>query len=113
MLGKLLRTHLGPYKKLLLLVVGLQAVQATAALLLPAINSNIINFGVLRGDTGYIGHEGAVMVGITLVQGTFAALRCTSAPGWRWPSVGTCARACSIRSRRSRLVKSVRSVHRR
>ena len=38
-------------KKVLLLVVGLQAVQATAALLLPAINSNIINFGVLRGDS--------------------------------------------------------------
>jgi len=70
---KVLRAQLGPYKKILALVVGLQAVQATAALLLPTINANIIDFGVLRGDTGYIWHEGAVMVGVTIVQGTFAA----------------------------------------
>jgi len=73
MLMKVLRAQLGPYKKILALVVGLQAVQATAALLLPTINANIIDFGVLRGDTGYIWHEGAVMVGVTIVQGTFAA----------------------------------------
>src|SRR5437588_818011 len=61
MLGKVLKRHLGTYKKVLALVVGLQAVQATAALLLPTINANIIDLGVLRGDTRYIRNAGAVM----------------------------------------------------
>jgi ATP-binding cassette subfamily B protein len=70
---KVLRAHLGPYTNLLALIVVLQAVQTTAALLLPAINANIIDFGVLRGDTGYIWSEGALMIGVTIIQGVFAA----------------------------------------
>ena len=73
MLSRLLRSHLGPYKKVLLLVVALQAVQTTAALLLPRINADIIDKGVLPGDDGYIRSAGAVMLGVTLVQGVFAA----------------------------------------
>ena len=72
MLVRLLRVHLRPYRKILGLIVGLQAVAATAALLLPAINARIVDRGVLTGDTGYIRREGAVMIAVTLVQGVFA-----------------------------------------
>lgn len=74
MLIRLLRNHLAPYRHLLLVVVVLQSVQATAALLLPGINANIIDKGVITGDLGYIRAQGAVMLGVTLVQGTVAAV---------------------------------------
>ena len=53
-LRRLLRTHLGPYRRLLTIVVVLQAIQTTAALTLPSLNADIIDKGVLRGDDGYI-----------------------------------------------------------
>jgi ATP-binding cassette, subfamily B, multidrug efflux pump len=73
MLFRLLGRHLRPYGKLLGLVVLFQTVQATAALLLPTLNANIIDKGVLVGDVSYIKREGAVMLLVTLVQGTCAA----------------------------------------
>ncbi len=73
MLIRLLRSHLGRYRKLLWLVVALQAVQTVAALLLPTLNARIIDRGVLAGDVGYIRSVGALMLGFTLVQGVFAA----------------------------------------
>ena len=73
MLIRLLRSHLGPFRKVLMVVIGLQAVQTVMALLLPALNARIIDQGVLPGDVGYIRSTGAVMLGFTLVQGTFAA----------------------------------------
>jgi ATP-binding cassette subfamily B protein len=69
---RLLRSQLAPYKKVLALVVGLQAVQTVAALLLPTLNARIIDEGVLRGDVGFIRSTGAVMLGFTFVQGAFA-----------------------------------------
>lgn len=72
MLRRLLRTHLGPYKHLLLLIVGLQTVQTTAALTLPTINARIIDKGVLAHDQGYIYTWGAVMVFFALVQIAFS-----------------------------------------
>ncbi|MBV8296470.1 MAG: ABC transporter ATP-binding protein [Acidimicrobiia bacterium] len=71
MLRKLLGAHLRPYKKVLLLVVLLQAVQASAALTLPTINANIIDHGVLPGDVHYIWTHGAVMLLVALVQVAF------------------------------------------
>ena len=71
MLRKLLRAHVGPYKKVLLLVVLLQAVQASAALTLPTINASIIDHGVLPGNIHYIWTHGAVMVLVALVQVVF------------------------------------------
>ncbi|MBA2279843.1 MAG: ABC transporter ATP-binding protein [Acidimicrobiia bacterium] len=73
MLIRLLRSHLGRYRKLLWLVVALQAVQTVAALLLPTLNARIIDRGVLAGDVGYIRSVGALMLGFTFVQGVFAA----------------------------------------
>lgn len=72
MLTRLLRAHLAPYKRELWLVIGLQFVATVAALLLPTLNARIIDHGVLRGDSGFIRSEGAIMLGVTLIQGTFA-----------------------------------------
>src|SRR5262245_12803765 len=69
---RLLRGHLGPYKKILLLVVVLQTVQTSAALTLPTLNAKIIDNGVLPGDVGYIRSTGAVMLLFALIQVTFA-----------------------------------------
>ena len=72
MLRRLLRTHLGPYSKTLLLIVVLQTVQTTAALTLPTINARIIDKGVLAGNQGYIYTWGAVMLVFALIQIVFA-----------------------------------------
>jgi ATP-binding cassette subfamily B protein len=71
-LSKLLRSHLRPYKRLLVLIVVLQAVQTTAALALPTINARIIDNGVLPGDTHYIYTWGAIMLAFAIVQVVFA-----------------------------------------
>src|SRR3954471_24371657 len=68
-----MRSHLGPYKKTLMLIVVLQTVQTAAALTLPTINARIIDNGVLPGNVGYIYTWGAVMLVFALIQGAFAA----------------------------------------
>jgi ATP-binding cassette, subfamily B, multidrug efflux pump len=72
MLRKLLRSHLGQYRNVLLLIVLLQAVQTSAALSLPTINAKIIDNGVLKGDTQYIYRMGALMLVFAFIQGAFA-----------------------------------------
>ncbi len=72
-LWQLLKSHLGPYRRLLTLVVVLQAIQTFAALTLPTINALLIDNGVLQGDNDYILNMGAIMLGFTLVQIVFAA----------------------------------------
>ena len=69
---RLLRTHLGPYRRLLTIVVVLQTIQTIAALTLPALNANIIDNGVLLGDNGYIWRTGAIMLAFSFVQIIFA-----------------------------------------
>jgi ATP-binding cassette subfamily B protein len=49
-------------------LVLLQFVQTCATLYLPTLNADIIDQGVVKGDTGYILSFGALMVGISLVQ---------------------------------------------
>ncbi len=73
-LRRLLRTHLGPYRNILLVVVLLQAVQTAATLTLPALNSDLIDNGVLTGDSGHIWRVGAVMMGFSAIQILFAAV---------------------------------------
>src|SRR3954468_1266318 len=68
MLIRLLRLYLRKYKRELILVVVFQAIQTTAALLLPSINANIIDHGVLTGDTAYIWRMSALMIAVTIVQ---------------------------------------------
>jgi ATP-binding cassette subfamily B protein len=48
--------------------VLLQFLQTCATLYLPTLNADIIDQGVVNGDTGYILGYGAVMIGISLVQ---------------------------------------------
>ncbi|MFE9253632.1 ABC transporter ATP-binding protein [Streptomyces sp. NPDC006879] len=68
MLIRLLRTHLDPYKKTIAVLVLLQLLQTSATLYLPTLNADIIDQGVVKGDTGYILSFGALMVGVSLVQ---------------------------------------------
>ncbi|MGC5035202.1 ABC transporter ATP-binding protein [Streptomyces sp. DT190] len=68
MLIRLLRTCLRPYKRPITLLVLLQFLQTCATLYLPTLNADIIDQGVVNGDTGYIMGYGALMVGISLVQ---------------------------------------------
>ncbi len=65
---RLLRTYLRPYQKPIALVMVLQLLQTCAALYLPSLNADIIDRGVVRGDTGVILGLGAVMLAVTLVQ---------------------------------------------
>jgi ATP-binding cassette subfamily B protein len=65
---RLLRSHLGPYKRPIGLLVVLQLVSTIAALFLPTLNADIIDNGVVKGDTGYILGMGGTMLGVTVAQ---------------------------------------------
>ncbi|RQP10066.1 MAG: ABC transporter ATP-binding protein [Microbacteriaceae bacterium] len=68
MLGKLLVRYLKPYWRLLIGVVIFQLAQSIASLYLPALNADIIDDGVAKGDTGVILGLGGLMLLITLAQ---------------------------------------------
>ncbi|MFJ8647354.1 ABC transporter ATP-binding protein [Streptomyces sp. NPDC093546] len=68
MLRQLLRRHLGPYKRPIVVLVALQFLQTCASLYLPSLNADIIDNGVVPGDTGYILRFGAVMIVVSVVQ---------------------------------------------
>ncbi|GAA0733189.1 ABC transporter ATP-binding protein [Dactylosporangium roseum] len=68
MLIRLLKTYLHPYRRPITLVVLLQLVQTLATLYLPTLNADIIDNGVVKGDTGYILRIGGWMLAVTLVQ---------------------------------------------
>ncbi|WP_176710094.1 hypothetical protein [Streptomyces sp. Wb2n-11] len=68
MLIRLLRAQLRPYARTTALVVVLQLVQIPATLYLPTLDADIINNGVLTGDTGYVLSTGGVMLAVTLLQ---------------------------------------------
>ena len=68
MLLPLLRTYLRPYRGAITLVVLFQLVQTVATLYLPGLNADIIDQGVVVGDTGRILSIGAVMLAVTVGQ---------------------------------------------
>ena len=68
----LLRTYLRPYTRLIAIVLFLLLVQAIGNLYLPNLNADIINYGIARGDNGYILQIGAVMLGVTALTGLAA-----------------------------------------
>ncbi|MFF3558686.1 ABC transporter ATP-binding protein [Streptomyces sp. NPDC002574] len=68
MLIRLLRSHLGPYRRSIAVLVVLQLVATIAMLYLPTLNADIIDNGVVKGDTGYILQLGGIMVAVTLAQ---------------------------------------------
>ena len=73
-LRRLLVERLRPYGSLLALVVLFQTVQTTASLVLPSLNADLIDNGVLLGDNDYIRRTGVVMMGVTVVQVVFQAV---------------------------------------
>ena len=68
MLFQLLRTQLRPYRRPVALVVLLQLAQTLATLYLPTLNADIIDNGVITGDTRYIMRTGGIMLAVTLAQ---------------------------------------------
>jgi ATP-binding cassette, subfamily B, multidrug efflux pump len=68
----LLRTYVRPYLRELLVVVGLLLVQAIGNLYLPELNGEIINKGVLTGDTDYVVRVGGFMLLVTAAIGVAA-----------------------------------------
>ena len=65
-------TVLAKYKRLIWIVVVLQAIQAVAGLYLPTLNSDIINNGVVKNDVSYIWRIGGVMLVVTFLQVIFS-----------------------------------------
>lgn len=62
-----LANYLKPYARLIVLAVLLLLVQATCDLALPDYMSDIVNKGIVNGDTGYILKVGLQMLGVALV----------------------------------------------
>lgn len=65
----LLQSYLRPYRSRLTVVVLALLAQAVGQLWLPSLNADIINKGVLTGDTGYIVRIGGIMLVVTLLLG--------------------------------------------
>src|SRR5436305_14811997 len=69
---KLLR-FLKPYRIVLVWVVVLAFAQAMANLYLPNLMADIVDNGIIKGDTGYIWRTGGIMLLVT-IGGTIAAV---------------------------------------
>ena len=67
-LWRLLKRYTLPYRSTIALIAVLQLVATITTLLLPSINADIIDNGVVRGDTGYIVEQGALMLAVSLVN---------------------------------------------
>jgi ATP-binding cassette, subfamily B, multidrug efflux pump len=65
---RLVRRFLSAYRRPLAVVVALQFVGTLGALYLPSLNADIIDKGVVTGDTGYIVRIGALMLGVAFLQ---------------------------------------------
>ena len=68
MLLRLIGEYTRPSRGAIGLIVALQFVATIGTLLLPSINADIIDKGIIRGDTGYILRQGAFMLAVSLVQ---------------------------------------------
>ena len=77
MLLSLLRERLAPYRRYLTAVVVLQFVGVVAMLYLPSLNADIIDNGIVLGDTAYIIRTGGTMLAVSLVQ-----IACSVAAVW-------------------------------
>ena len=73
-LFRTLRHYLRPYWPSLLAVLALKVVETIAALSLPTLNADIINDGVVAGDTDRIWVLGGQMLAITALQGVSAVI---------------------------------------
>jgi ATP-binding cassette subfamily B multidrug efflux pump len=62
-------TYLRPHWRILLVIAFLLLIQAIANLYLPSLNADIINEGVVKGDTSYILRVGGLMLLISVLLG--------------------------------------------
>ncbi len=69
---KILR-FLKPYRMLLVLVLVLAIGQSTANLYLPNLMANIVDYGIVKSDTGYIWRTGGIMA-LVAIGGTLCAV---------------------------------------
>ena len=65
----LLRTYLAPYRAPIALALLLLLVGAIGNLYLPDLNADIIDNGIVKGDTDYILRVGALMLVVTAILG--------------------------------------------
>ncbi|HEX8756395.1 MAG TPA: ABC transporter ATP-binding protein [Steroidobacteraceae bacterium] len=72
MLIRLLREHLRPYGRGLLAIAVFQLLSTMASLYLPSLNADIIDLGIVKGDTAYILRTGGWMLLMTLGQIAFS-----------------------------------------
>ncbi|MFO7544129.1 MAG: ABC transporter ATP-binding protein [Trueperaceae bacterium] len=70
---RIVRRYAAPYQGAIVLIVALQLVGTLALLWLPSINADIIDNGVVLGDTDYILRQGAFMLAVSLVYGVATA----------------------------------------
>lgn len=68
MLLALLRQYIRPYRRLVAVLMVLQATSTLASLYLPTVNAAIIDEGVAKGDTSTIVRLGMVMLSVTGLQ---------------------------------------------
>ena len=68
-MGELLVAYLRPHRKALAAIAALLLIQAIANLYLPNLNADIINYGVVTGDTGYILRVGGLMLLVSVLLG--------------------------------------------
>ena len=117
---KLLR-FMKPFRMALILVLVLAFVQSMANLYLPKMMADIVDNGIVKGDTGYIWSTGALMLLVTIggvisaIIGSFFAARVATGFGkiiseWAWSrhqtisaltATGPVIRSCSTGWRRS------------
>src|SRR5437899_12498567 len=69
---KLLR-FITPYRPMLALVLALSFLSSLANLFLPKLMADIVDVGIVQGDTGYMAHVGAVML-LVAMFGTLCAV---------------------------------------
>ncbi|MFF2885423.1 ABC transporter ATP-binding protein [Paenibacillus sp. NPDC057967] len=58
---------LKPYRMVIVLVMALILLQSLAELYLPTLMADIVNLGVVEGDTAYIWRMGGYMMGVTII----------------------------------------------
>ncbi|PQZ94627.1 multidrug ABC transporter ATP-binding protein [Arthrobacter sp. MYb227] len=68
MLLKLILRHAKPYKWWVVAVLFFQLATTMATLYLPSLNAEIIDTGVVKGDTDFIWRTGGVMLAVAFVQ---------------------------------------------
>src|SRR3954454_24245242 len=96
----LLRTYLRPYRWQFGAVVVLLLLQAVGQLWLPSLNADIINRGVLTGDTGYILEQGVVMLVVTVLLGVGSII------GSYYSALAAMGFGCAVRAALFRRVQS-------